>query len=60
MSLLEFEQVIRDASGGNAKVQKGDYVSSGQYPIIDQGQDFIGGYTDDESCLVKGKGPWIG
>ncbi|MBY5585829.1 restriction endonuclease subunit S [Rhizobium leguminosarum] len=59
MSLSEFEDVIRDASGGNVKVQKGDYLSSGRYPIIDQGQDFIGGYTDDASHLVKGKGPWI-
>jgi type I restriction enzyme S subunit len=59
VSLSEFEDVIRDASGGNVKVQKGDYLSSGRYPIIDQGQDFIGGYTDDASHLVKGKGPWI-
>ncbi|TAX75465.1 restriction endonuclease subunit S [Rhizobium ruizarguesonis] len=59
MSLSEFDDVIRDASGGNAKVQNGDYLSSGQYPIIDQGQDFIGGYTNDPSNLVAGEGPWI-
>jgi type I restriction enzyme S subunit len=59
LKLLAFEEVVRDASAGNAKVQKGDYLSSGRYPIIDQGQDFIGGYTDEESNLVAGDGPWI-
>ena len=59
MSLRNFEEVIRDASGGNSKVQKGEYLSSGLYPIIDQGQEFIGGFTNDPSNLVKGEGPWI-
>lgn len=59
MSLSDFEDVIRDASGGNVKVPKGNYLPSGQHPIIDQGQDFVGGYTDNSSSLVKGEGPWI-
>lgn len=59
MTPLAFEEVIQDASGGNAKVPKGEYQSSGLFPIIDQGQEFIGGYTDDRSNLVSGNGPWI-
>ena len=35
------------------KIKKKDYQSSGRYPIIDQGQDFIGGYTDNTGALVK-------
>jgi len=56
---LDFEEVIRDVSAGNVKVQKGEYLSSGKYPIIDQGQDFIGGFTNDAASLVAGEGPWI-
>ncbi|MBZ9842196.1 restriction endonuclease subunit S [Mesorhizobium sp. CA5] len=56
---LPFEKVFEDASSGNLKVQKGDYVAVGRHPIVDQGQEFIGGYTDDSAYLVKGKGPWI-
>ena len=59
MRFLDFEDVIRDASSGNTKVQKGDYLSSGKFPIIDQGQDFIGGFTEDADNLVTGEGPWI-
>lgn len=59
MSLRNFEEIIRDASGGNAKIQKGDYLSTGLYPIIDQGQEFVGGFTNDPSSLVKGDRPWI-
>lgn len=59
MKLLPFEEVIQDASGGNAKVQKGDYLAAGVYPIVDQGQDFIGGFSNDQNDLVKGGGPWI-
>lgn len=59
MTLLDFEDVIRDASSGNAKVQKGAYLSAGKFPIIDQGQDFIGGFTNEAENLVTGQGPWI-
>lgn len=56
---LPFEAILEDVSGGNRKVQKGDYLASGKFPIIDQGQQFIGGFTDSEDDLVQGEGPWI-
>ncbi|PIP16972.1 MAG: hypothetical protein COX44_02440 [Candidatus Portnoybacteria bacterium CG23_combo_of_CG06-09_8_20_14_all_37_13] len=39
------------------KVKKSEYLSAGLYPIIDQGDDIIGGYTDDESNLFNGDLP---
>ncbi|TPN49493.1 restriction endonuclease subunit S [Mesorhizobium sp. B1-1-9] len=56
---LPFERVLEDVSSGNLKVQKGDYAAVGRHPIVDQGQEFVGGYTDDPAYLVKGTGPWI-
>ena len=35
------------------KLQKGDYKNSGKYPIIDQSQDEIAGWTDDKNSLIK-------
>jgi type I restriction enzyme S subunit len=32
---------------------KSSYKTNGLYPIIDQGNDFIAGYTDDESKVYK-------
>ena len=29
------------------------YQKIGKFPVIDQGQDFIGGYTDDESLVYS-------
>ena len=34
------------------KIQKAAFGSSGRFPIIDQSQDAIAGWTDDESTLV--------
>ena len=34
------------------KIQTGAYQETGQYPIIDQGQKQIAGYTDDENATL--------
>jgi len=56
---LPFEAIVLDVSAGNNKVQKTDYLPTGTYPVVDQGQELIGGYSDDEADLVSGAGPWI-
>ena len=33
------------------KIKKQEYLFSGKYPIIDQSQNFIVGYTDDETSI---------
>lgn len=34
------------------KIQKGEYLENGAIPCIDQGSNFIGGYTDDEEARI--------
>ena len=34
------------------KLNKKQYQDSGRWPIIDQGQEYIIGYTDDESAII--------
>ena len=34
------------------KVPKKDYLAKGRYPIIDQGKDYIAGYTNDSEVVV--------
>jgi len=41
------------------QIPTSEYARSGRWPIIDQGQGEIAGYTDDEACLVGRKGPII-
>ena len=35
------------------KVKSNDYLREGLYPVIDQGRDFIGGYTNEEGAFPK-------
>lgn len=56
---LPFLEVIKDASGGNKKTLQKDYLESGEFPIIDQGQKLIAGYTDDPERVCRVKPPVI-
>lgn len=50
-SLVAFDEAIEDATGGHPKTPQSDYLPNGLYPIIDQGRDLIGGYTNEASAL---------
>src|ERR1700735_3184426 len=39
--------------GTKAKLQTGEYRPAGRYPIIDQGQSVIAGWTDDGRGLIS-------
>lgn len=41
------------------KVKQKEYLPKGKFPVVDQGQPLIGGYTDDETLLVKTELPVI-
>ena len=53
-----FTQLIERCSNRN-KVQKTFYKDKGMFPIVDQGQEFVAGYTDDSSQLYSEKLPVI-
>ncbi|MFN5168829.1 MAG: restriction endonuclease subunit S [Cyclobacteriaceae bacterium] len=59
MKFEPFENIFRDSTSNFTKVKKEDYKIAGNYPIVDQGQAFIGGYTDDEKLVVKENLPVI-
>ena len=47
---------IKDVIGKVArpkKIQKADYLESGDIPCVDQSREFIGGYTDDEEATIN-------
>lgn len=35
------------------KVKSHDYLENGKYPIVDQGKEYIGGYTDQEGAFPQ-------
>ncbi|AOY44341.1 hypothetical protein AOT82_1962 [Psychrobacter sp. AntiMn-1] len=46
-------QDIIDKVPSSNRVPTKEFKDTGEYPIIDQSQDFICGYTDDESTVIK-------
>ena len=45
--LLSFSEAFKDRTGGQQKIKKNDYLASGNLPIIDQGQQFVAGFTNN-------------
>ncbi len=56
---IGFEKVLLDVTSGNVKIQKKDYNEKGLIPIIDQGQEYSEGFTDNEELSFKGELPVI-
>lgn len=52
-------EVCDKISINKIKIKQKDYLSVGEFPVIDQGQDLIGGYYNDESLLVPSEPPYI-
>mgnify|MGYP002621433487 CR=1 FL=1 len=50
---------FENKTSSQKKVPTNEYLKHGQYAIIDQGQEFIGGYTNDESKVFKDNLPVI-
>lgn len=44
---------------GKSKVQARNYKPTGLYPVIDQGQEQIAGWTDDESAVIDAPLPLV-
>jgi type I restriction enzyme S subunit len=54
-----FEQCIVEEVGGFKKLKQSSTKPSGRFPVVDQGEDLINGYIDDESLLFNGELPII-
>jgi len=52
-TIKPFNQIAKDKTWWNPKVKKEDYLVDGKFPIVDQWQNYIGWYTDDENLLCK-------
>ncbi len=46
-----FNECFKSISPGDRKIKKREYLGKGKVPVIDQGEIFIGGYTDNPAKL---------
>jgi type I restriction enzyme S subunit len=56
---LSFSEACEDQTAKSEKMQRGDYLSTGAYPVVDQGQSYIAGWCDQREMLCKSSGPII-
>lgn len=56
---ISFEDGIETISDFGLRIEQRDYLSEGLLPVIDQGINFIGGYTNDLSKKYQGPLPII-
>ena len=50
---INFNELIEDCTKDGKKIPKNDYLAEGRFPIIDQGQEFIAGYSNDDSEIYS-------
>lgn len=51
-SLLPVSEVVRNVTLTDKKIPQKHYLPSGKFPVFDQGQEYVGGYTDDAAMVV--------
>jgi type I restriction enzyme, S subunit len=52
-------EVCDKLSLNKIKIKQRDYLQEGKYPVVDQGQELIGGYYNDENFVVPNEPPYI-
>ena len=58
--IKSFEECInKEKVSRDIKIPQGKYQKAGKYPIVDQGAEFIAGYSDDGKKLYSGDLPVV-
>jgi type I restriction enzyme S subunit len=57
--VIDFKDIAKSISLSGKKLPQRDYISNGILPVIDQGQNFIAGYTNETNLEVDCKLPII-
>ncbi|MGB5631452.1 MAG: restriction endonuclease subunit S, partial [Waterburya sp.] len=56
---MNFDYCFQNITSSNKKLKQKFYLESGLYPVIDQGQNVIGGYCNDENLVCESSLPVI-
>ena len=59
MRVVPFDQVAVPQSDKGKRLKQRDYLQEGPLAVIDQGQQQIGGYTDDQTMAFEGELPVV-
>ncbi len=51
-SLMPVSEVVRNVTLTDKKIPQKHYLPSGKFPVFDQGQEYVGGYTNDAAMVI--------
>jgi type I restriction enzyme, S subunit len=54
-----FDDLFRNVTSSSRKLPAGNYLTSGAFPVIDQGERYVGGFTNDAELVHEGALPVI-
>lgn len=57
--MVTFEEFFNTVSSKKYQISKIDYLDEGEFPVIDQGQKFVIGYTNNEKKVYSNEKPVI-
>ena len=58
-AIIDFNNACDKISLNEIKIKQKEYLAEGKYPVIDQGQELIGGYFDEGKFIVPLNPPYI-
>jgi type I restriction enzyme, S subunit len=56
---VSFAEMFSDETDSRRKLQQKHYQAEGRWPVVDQGEVFIGGYTDNERLVHPSEPPIV-
>ena len=57
--LIDFTKSCQVISLNGIKIKQKEYLENGKYPVVDQGQELIGGYSNSKDLLIEKEPPYI-
>ena len=52
-----FGEVVTPVSVNDKKLPKSEYLEAGRFPVVDQGQKLLGGYSNDDKRVISDDPP---
>ena len=57
--IMNFNETYTSVTLNKIKIKQKDYLTKGNYPVVDQGQELIGGYFDNIQYVIKEEPPFL-
>lgn len=58
-TIINFGNACDKISLNGIKIKQKEYLTEGKYPVVDQGQELVGGYYNDKAFVVSREPPYI-